>query len=169
MTAMANEAQPCRLLELPREVRNLIYGHLMSDNVVLITKPVESDEDPNNTAHLANAPLVSVFSVCKQIHDEYKDSCYKEAALYIYAVQPRLARSSFNFKPSVPKKLFKNVSVCLVKIAFGMLQGIVGEPEQLTGFIDDMEAGETEEDTFEREWTPSKGSCSSPSLLAVGC
>lgn len=67
--------------------------------------------------------------------------------ILIYATELNLRYGSFDFKRGVPKKLFKNVSMCHLKI-----------PNQLREFIIDVSVGEAEEETYDREWTPSKGS-----------
>ncbi|KAK4499160.1 hypothetical protein PRZ48_009672 [Zasmidium cellare] len=151
---MASDEQPCLLLDkIPREVRNIIYEHLFVDGLVQLTKP---DRPLENTVHLVNAPTFNVFLVCKQIHDEYEDVCFKNATIFIYASELDLQYSTFKFKRGVTKSLFQNVSQCHLKVPFGLLQEVGGEEEKFGDFIQTVVGGESEEDTYEREWTPSK-------------
>ncbi|KAF2165488.1 hypothetical protein M409DRAFT_24339 [Zasmidium cellare ATCC 36951] len=155
MASDTADAQPCRLLGIPREVRNIIYEYLTVDDPVHITHPTEPGAESKNTVVLGNAPIVSVFQTCKQIRAEYKDVCFKKAMILIYATMLNLRYGSFDFKRGVPKKLFKNVSMCHLKIPFYLLQE-VDDPNQLREFIIDVSVGEAEEETYDREWTPSK-------------
>lgn len=156
---MAAPNAPCRLLQLPRELRNNIYEELNHDHFITITR----DHDPNskrrNGMAVDNAPYASVMRLCKQIHYEYDDVRFKKVHLIIYTAEMRLKLSTFDLKAGVPKELFKHVTWCQVSIPYGLL--IDCDEDIVEEFNDAVAAGETMDETYRRAWTPSIGKLSS--------
>jgi len=98
------KVQPFRFLALPSELRNKIYSFVYS------TSPVVIDLDPHTFALLSRQKLLSLFRVCRQLHNEAAHHFFSTHTFrlfptypgrYLKTKKPLLARLPAHYRASM--------------------------------------------------------------------
>lgn len=145
------EAKQCQLLSLPRELRNMIYGHITTDEC-RISLPGILNRRPECTLSSTIYPAMLLLN--RQIHAEYLDHTLPRSELvvsYEYAVNLSV---SWALKPNVPIEVLKGIRFCRLQVCWR--DALYYDCHKVSEFCDRMEV-EQIQDQESLSWTPSKG------------
>ena len=151
-------ASNCRLLSIPRELRNKIYGSLTADHTISERLPDIEAAEIRPQVDLENTIAVNVLLVSRQIHDEYREHVTSSSLLVINtAGRAAFPRSlvDLKLKSSFPIDLLKQVSKCEIVTSCALVEDVEGPRMRSFNLV--MTALQ-QLDQRSLSWTSSKGS-----------
>lgn len=154
-TTMALSNKRCYLLELPRELRDLIYGYIHKK--CTITEDPEKYEDPCARVCMVNGPEPQVLRVCKQVYQEYGEIAYEGSQLLFDVETVPLRIANLYTKSGFARHAMRQADRCAVRISYPDLLKSTSK-ERLLEWSRETR-NETEAQTLQRSWTPSTGEC----------
>lgn len=175
----------CRLLELPREVRDYIYDELTQDACISTGVADKLGNVINIPLYivLLGAPRTNVLLTNRQIHDEYDEHLANQGRLYVsYEHGASDTGTDWNFtarslglKPSVSCDALKHIRLCSIEFDWQMAIHSLDWPTASQSLSDDGPAmneffllpiAQMRAQTA-LPWTPSKGLRTPPLSLRM--
>ena len=143
----------CFLLDLPREIRNMIYDNLTSTHAISVhKKALPPTYLP--PVYLDNTVCLSVMRLNHQIHDEYVEYILPKSRLSICFYHKEVLPDHLHLSPSFPAHILQKVRQCALSMAEHRVRAICNDTEHILewrGY-----SHEPRERQNEQAWTPSK-------------
>ena len=142
-------ASDCRLLSIPRELRNKIYDSLLAYPTI--------SEGRRPRVDLQNTIAVNVLLVSCQIHDEYREHAISSSLLLIGTTGCDPFPQSLidlHLKSGFPFNLLKQVQKCEIMTSYVLVEDVEGP--RMRSFNTVMTAV-PQLNQRNLSWTPSKG------------
>lgn len=141
----------CRLLALPREIRDLIYAYLHQS--ALATEEPRGNESGNLLVLVTCAPLTAVLQLCKQIQSEYLEMVFNHIALRIAVPSDHKIMDGIKLKDGVPSKIFTRAVEILVNVDYVRIDDRLEEEsgDELSVYLDGV-VSEPEEASVQRQY-----------------
>ena len=145
---MVTSNSRCYLLELPRELRDLIYGYIHKKCDLI--EDADQSEDQGARAHMLNEPQPQMFRVCQQIRQEYAEVAVLGIELALKARRMRV--TDFHLEPGLAIHWMRAAVSCTVRVTWAHLMPLTRQ-DLCRWWI--AVHDEPEEQTLQRSWTPS--------------
>lgn len=129
----ATTQMPSTFLQLPRELRDLIYAHTLTVAAISALDTRERDNtDLRKGWHpaldLEGAPTLNLLLVCKQIHDEYRGSANSTMTLWVdLHTSDVFSAGELKLEDTFPRSLLGNIKQCQVTLSWLHLSTILGQ------------------------------------------
>lgn len=150
---MTTSKRRCYLLELPRELRDQIYGYIHKK--CEITNDSEKFEDLCARVRMMNGPEPQILRVCKQIYQEYAEIAFKRPQLLFNVKTVPWQTANLHTKSAFALHAMREAVSCTLTVSYTDLLEYTGQ-ERLVEWARETR-NEPEHETLQRTWTPSTG------------
>jgi hypothetical protein len=138
-----------QLLTIPPEIRLMIYEGVRTSTGI---NPKKISKQQQPSMMLLGGPCLNLLSVCKQVHDEYKEYSYGQAILAVNCTSNRTI-SNLGARYGINEGMIRKIKKCVLAFSADKMLPMLNSTEGKNW----KNSIEFREDQENMQWTPSKG------------